>query len=229
VTRTIATAVRAVRDRVAKLPRSQRWIAGGVAGAILVAAAVATAASASSTSPTAQPAGVRVDQRANRSEVRTTTTPSIAPSTLATPSPTKPAGPEPSVPKPAGTTARPAPRPTTAKPVAPKPLAVPTSCSHYSGVQRTACALLPTFGFSTSEMAALIPMWDRESGWSYTAANPSGAYGIPQALPGSKMAVYGSDWQTNPATQIKWGLSYIKSRYGTPSAAWAFWQSNGWY
>jgi hypothetical protein len=227
VSRTIATAIRAVRDRLAKLPRSQRWIAGGVAGAILVAAAVATAASASTPTPTAQPTGVRVDQRANRSEVRATTTPSIAPSTLA---PSAKATPTPAKPAPKPTTARPvAPKPSTAKPVAPKPLAVPTSCSHYSGAQRTACALLPSFGFSTSEMAALIPMWDRESGWSYTAANPSGAYGIPQALPGSKMAVYGSDWQTNPATQIKWGLSYIKSRYGTPSAAWAFWQSNGWY
>jgi len=102
-------------------------------------------------------------------------------------------------------------------------------CSGYRGNQLVACNLLPSFGFSTSEMWALVPMWDRESGWSTGAANPSGAYGIPQALPGSKMAAYGSDWQTNPATQIRWGLSYIKSRYGSPSAAWSFWQANGWY
>ena len=61
------------------------------------------------------------------------------------------------------------------------------------------------------------------------AQNPSGAYGIPQALPGDKMAAYGSDWQTNAATQIKWGLAYIAGRYGTPCDAWSFWQSNGWY
>jgi hypothetical protein len=226
VTRTIATAMRAVRDRLAKLPRSQRWIAGGVAGAILIAAAVATAANASPATPTAQSTQTRVDQRANRDFERTPTTPSIAPSTLA---PTTAAPPKTIAPKvaPQTTAPRVTPKATTAKP---KPLAVPTSCSSYSGVQRTACALLPTFGFATSEMAALIPMWNRESGWDYTAYNASsGAYGIPQALPGSKMAVYGSDWQTNPATQIKWGLSYIKSRYGSPSAAWSFWQANGWY
>jgi hypothetical protein len=73
-------------------------------------------------------------------------------------------------------------------------------------------------------------MWTRESGWNTQADNPSsGAYGIPQALPGSKMASAGSDWQTNPATQIKWGLGYIKQTYGTPSAAWTFWQSHNWY
>ena len=79
-------------------------------------------------------------------------------------------------------------------------------------------------------MTALIPMWNRESAWSASAQNPSsGAYGIPQALPGDKMATVAADWRTNPATQIKWGLGYIKDRYGTPSAAWTFWQANGWY
>ena len=61
-------------------------------------------------------------------------------------------------------------------------------------------------------------IWTRESGWRWNAANASGAYGIPQALPGSKMATAGADWQTNPATQIKWGLGYIQSIYGTPAA-----------
>ncbi|MFJ6212732.1 transglycosylase SLT domain-containing protein [Streptomyces sp. NPDC092296] len=65
----------------------------------------------------------------------------------------------------------------------------------------------------------------RESGWSYTATNPSsGAYGLVQALPGSKMASAGADWRTNPATQIKWGVSYMNSRYGSPCGAWAYWQ-----
>jgi hypothetical protein len=139
----------------------------------------------------------------------------------------------PPAPKAAPTTARVqtvAPKRTTAKPVTPvAPVAPAAGCSGYSGNQLVACNLLPSFGFSTGEMSALIPMWSRESGWSVYAANPSGAYGIPQALPGNKMAAYGSDWQTDPATQIKWGLSYIKSRYGSPSAAWSFWQSNGWY
>jgi hypothetical protein len=102
-------------------------------------------------------------------------------------------------------------------------------CSAYSGNRLVACNLLPSFGFSTGEMAALDPLWQHESGWSTSAANPSGAYGIPQALPGSKMATAGGDWQTNPATQISWGLSYIKSRYGSPSAAWSFWRSHNWY
>lgn len=72
---------------------------------------------------------------------------------------------------------------------------------------------------------------DHESSWNYRASNPSsGAYGLVQALPGSKMASAGADWQTNPATQIKWGLSYMNSsRYGSPCAAWSFWQANGWY
>ncbi|KRV47016.1 transglycosylase domain-containing protein [Wenjunlia vitaminophila] len=71
---------------------------------------------------------------------------------------------------------------------------------------------------------------DHESGWNYQAVNPSsGAYGLVQALPGSKMASAGADWQTNPATQIKWGLSYMNERYGSPCGAWSFWQANHWY
>ncbi|MEV7791503.1 transglycosylase SLT domain-containing protein [Streptomyces sp. NPDC087512] len=71
---------------------------------------------------------------------------------------------------------------------------------------------------------------DHESSWNYKAVNPSsGAYGLFQALPGSKMSSVGADWQTNPATQIKWGLNYMDSRYGSPCDAWAFWQNNHWY
>ncbi|MEV7324743.1 transglycosylase SLT domain-containing protein [Streptomyces sp. NPDC093970] len=69
-----------------------------------------------------------------------------------------------------------------------------------------------------------------ESGWNYQAVNASsGAYGLFQALPGSKMSSVGADWQTNPATQIKWGLNYMNSRYGSPCQAWSFWQANSWY
>ncbi|MCI3271685.1 transglycosylase SLT domain-containing protein [Streptomyces cylindrosporus] len=68
---------------------------------------------------------------------------------------------------------------------------------------------------------------ERESGWNYLAVNPSsGAYGLVQALPGSKMSSVGADWQTNPATQIKWGLNYMNSAYGSPCGAWSFWQTH---
>ncbi|MFI6205868.1 transglycosylase SLT domain-containing protein [Streptomyces sp. NPDC051041] len=71
---------------------------------------------------------------------------------------------------------------------------------------------------------------DHESSWNYKAVNPSsGAYGLFQALPGSKMSSVGADWQTNPATQIKWGLNYMNERYGSPCGAWSFWQANHWY
>lgn len=71
---------------------------------------------------------------------------------------------------------------------------------------------------------------DHESSWNYRAVNASsGAYGLFQALPGSKMSSVGADWQTNPATQIKWGLNYMNSRYGSPCQAWSFWQANHWY
>ncbi|MEE1930644.1 transglycosylase SLT domain-containing protein [Streptomyces sp. TRM 70351] len=71
---------------------------------------------------------------------------------------------------------------------------------------------------------------ERESGWDHTAQNPgSGAYGLVQALPGGKMASAGADWQTNPATQIEWGVEYMEERYGSPCGAWAFWQQNHWY
>ncbi|WP_411158529.1 transglycosylase SLT domain-containing protein [Streptomyces sp. CBMA291] len=71
---------------------------------------------------------------------------------------------------------------------------------------------------------------NHESTWNYRAVNASsGAYGLVQALPGSKMSSAGADWQTNPATQIKWGLNYMNSRYGSPCGAWSFWEANRWY
>ena len=90
--------------------------------------------------------------------------------------------------------------------------------------------MLGSFGWSSGQFSCLDPLWEHESGWSVTAANVgSGAYGIPQALPGSRMASAGPDWQTNAATQIKWGLEYIKGTYGSPCAAWAHEQATGWY
>lgn len=89
----------------------------------------------------------------------------------------------------------------------------------------------PAYGWgSEDQWAALEQLWTRESGWNYKAENPSsGAYGIPQSLPGSKMASAGKDWRTNPETQIKWGLGYIKGRYGGPKRAWAHFQQRNWY
>ena len=96
--------------------------------------------------------------------------------------------------------------------------------------QTIAEALLPKFGFDSGQMSCLVPLWMGESGWRVNAENSSsGAYGIPQALPGSKMATAGADWQTNAATQIEWGLGYIAERYGSPCGAWGFKQSHGWY
>ncbi|WP_245861922.1 ubiquitin-like domain-containing protein [Sanguibacter antarcticus] len=85
-------------------------------------------------------------------------------------------------------------------------------------------------GYGADEFACLESLWTKESNWNVTAENASsGAYGIPQSLPGSKMASVASDWRTNAATQITWGLNYIEGRYGTPCGAWAHSQSSGWY
>ena len=96
--------------------------------------------------------------------------------------------------------------------------------------QSIARAMLSSFGWSPStQFGCLVDLWNRESGWNTHASNPSGAYGIPQSLPGSKMASAGPDWQNNATTQIKWGLGYISSRYGSPCGAWGHSQSTGWY
>lgn len=82
---------------------------------------------------------------------------------------------------------------------------------------------------SDAQFTCLAHIIERESGWNPHAANPEGAYGIPQALPGAKMSSAGSDWRDNPETQIRWMLSYIANRYGTPCNAWNFWQGHSWY
>lgn len=100
-----------------------------------------------------------------------------------------------------------------------------------AGAQETARSMAATqYGWGEDQFGCLVSLWDRESGWSASALNSSsGAAGIPQALPGEKMATAGADWQTNPATQIAWGLGYIASAYGTPCAAWGHSESNNWY
>ncbi|MFI6016719.1 transglycosylase SLT domain-containing protein [Streptomyces sp. NPDC051287] len=95
-----------------------------------------------------------------------------------------------------------------------------------SSAQAIAHKMIP----DAAQFAAFSKIVSHESGWNPSATNgSSGAYGLVQALPGSKMASAGSDWKTNPATQIEWGLDYMNSRYGSPTAAWSFWQANGWY
>jgi len=85
-------------------------------------------------------------------------------------------------------------------------------------------------GWTADQFRCLESLWSKESGWRWDANNPSSsAYGIPQSLPGSKMASFGSDWATNPVTQIKWGLNYISARYGTPCSAWGHSRAMNWY
>jgi hypothetical protein len=91
-------------------------------------------------------------------------------------------------------------------------------------------ALMPQFGMSSSEFGCLDNIWSQESGWNVHAANPSSsAYGIPQALPGSKMSSAGPNWEDNAETQIRWGLGYIRGRYGSACGAWSFKSGHGWY
>lgn len=94
----------------------------------------------------------------------------------------------------------------------------------------TAAALVAERGWSGGQFGCLDRLWHAESGWRVTATNPSsGAYGIPQALPASKMASAGADWRTNATTQIRWGLEYIAGRYGDPCGAWNHFQARNWY
>jgi hypothetical protein len=107
----------------------------------------------------------------------------------------------------------------------------PSAPANPSGAQAIARDLMASmYGWGEDQFGCLVSLWSKESGWNVSAQNSSsGAYGIPQALPGSKMASAGADWQTNPATQITWGLGYISGRYGTPCDAWSTSQSQGWY
>ncbi|GAB3666301.1 hypothetical protein GCM10027589_31360 [Actinocorallia lasiicapitis] len=96
--------------------------------------------------------------------------------------------------------------------------------------QAIAKQMMPDYGFDPkSQFGCLYNLWMRESGWRTTAGRVNGPYGIPQANPGTKMAAYGPKWRTDAATQIKFGLSYIKGRYKTPCGAWSHFQSVHWY
>lgn len=125
--------------------------------------------------------------------------------------------------------------------VAPKPTPTPETASASGwrppfvtpdpgSAQAIAYDIVLSRGWGDDQFACLVALWKKESGWRVNAYNSSsGAYGIPQALPGSKMASAGADWETNPATQINWGLGYISARYGSPCGAWDHSQRRGWY
>jgi hypothetical protein len=119
-------------------------------------------------------------------------------------------------------TPAPAPTSTPTTPSTPKPT---TPTGSYGSAYAIAQSMVPS-----GQFACFSNIIERESGWNVHATNPSsGAYGLGQALPGSKMASAGSDWENNPTTQIKWVLSYMDSRYGSPCGAWSFWQAHNWY
>ena len=105
-----------------------------------------------------------------------------------------------------------------------------TSAQPSGSPQQIAASMLGSFGWSSSQFSCLDSLWGHESGWNPYAMNPTtGAYGIPQAMPGSKMATAGPDWQSNAATQIRWGLGYIRADYGSPCGAWSHEEATGWY
>jgi hypothetical protein len=96
--------------------------------------------------------------------------------------------------------------------------------------QAIAADMVAARGWGSEQFDCLVALWNKESGWRVNASNASsGAYGIPQALPGSKMASVGGDWQTNAATQITWGLNYISGSYGSPCGAWQHSVDKNWY
>ncbi|WP_324606669.1 LysM peptidoglycan-binding domain-containing protein [Kitasatospora azatica] len=117
-------------------------------------------------------------------------------------------------------------RSNTRSPLAATPAAVPAPANNsVASLQALAASIVPA-----DQLASFDQIISHESGWNITATNPSsGAYGLPQALPGNKMASAGADWQTNPATQLRWALQYMNSTYGSPNAAWAFWQTHSAY
>lgn len=108
--------------------------------------------------------------------------------------------------------------------------AAPTAPAYTGDPRSIARSMLASYGWGQGQFSCLDSLWTKESSWQIGATNPSsGAYGIPQSLPASKMASAGSDWRTNPATQIRWGLGYIQASYGSPCGAWAHSVATNWY
>ena len=126
--------------------------------------------------------------------------------------------------------AAPAPAPAAAPAPAPAPAAAPVAVDDPAGAQAYAAAQLGSYGWAPGQMQCLQKLWTKESDWKTTATNASsGAYGVVQSLPASKMASAGADYMTNYRTQINWGLNYVKSRYGSPCGALNFHYAHNWY
>jgi hypothetical protein len=209
-----ATPVRAVRSRHSR-GRSRRGTTAVVAALALVGALAITLAVVLTTDTPRATAGHRVGAAASIGSAATTPD-------HGSPSPSPSRSPRPS-PSPVTSQSGVGLLPTVSDPPAVAPPDPNTA-------QRIAYDMMSSFGFSPSKyFGCLVDLWNRESGWKYNAENASGAYGIPLALPGSKMASAGPDWKTDPTTQIKWGLNYIKTIYGNPCSAWAFEEANGYY
>jgi hypothetical protein len=114
----------------------------------------------------------------------------------------------------------------TAKPK-PKPKAKPKPVTYANTVAGARAYVKARIG--TRQYNCINAIFTAESKWNPLAGKVTGAYGIPQAFPGSKMAAYGSNWRTSPITQVKWGIWYVDDRYGSACAAWDFWEAHGWY
>jgi hypothetical protein len=130
---------------------------------------------------------------------------------------------------PPGTVYIPLPSPT---PAPPTPTATPTARPTAKPTPRDTVSNARTYvknRIGARQYACIDAVWTRESEWNPLAGDPNGAYGIPQAFPGTKMAAFGSNWRTSPLTQVKWGLAYVDERYGSACGAWDFWQAHGWY
>jgi resuscitation-promoting factor RpfB len=203
-------------------------------------------ATATATTPTSHPVATPAPRPTTKPAPRPVVTPVAKPPvTLVTkpvaepvkPVTPKPVAPKPVVPKPSAPRPAPLPPPKPTPPPAPKPAPKPAPTTVIvvtpGSAQAIAKSMMGTYGWNTtSQFSCLVNLWNGESGWRWNATNPSsGAYGIPQAWPANKMATAGADWRTNPRTQIRWGMGYIKGRYGTPCAAWSAWLSRSphWY
>jgi hypothetical protein len=226
----MSASISAHKHKIAVTAASCTAVTGAVVGALTATAADAHAA----TVPVTQQAAVSSalthaeahalaidDAPAHPSGKELAVKPAVAPSKKPAPAPAPAKAVQAAAPAPAP--AKPAPAPAVTKAAAPAPV----TTSAYSGLSAYQIAerIVPS-----GEFGCFSWIVSRESGWSVTATNPSsGAYGLGQALPGDKMASAGPDWQTNPATQIKWTLGYMDERYGSPCGAEGFWQSHGWY
>ncbi len=217
-----ASAPRTVLKKAAALRSTSQRLAvtAGVLALVVGAGAAGQAANQTFDASRASESAPQASAAATASATPSAT-PSDALKAAAKPAAGKPAAPK-AAPKPAPVKVAAAPKP--AAPAKPAPVNDPAAAQAY------AASLLSSFGWGPGEMDSLRILWTRESNWTTTATNvSSGAYGIVQSLPGTKMATEGADWQTNFRTQIRWGLKYIQERYGSPSAALAFHYANNWY